>query len=178
MNKLIEEFKSEKIGPRDFLLKLDEFPDSIEKLNFMLSEAIITPDFYYYRKLVMEHPEYLTAHERQPKYSFLLKDINKCLYSMQSKLRVHSKFEYPLFVNYRLPKNYQEIFVECKIQSSDFIYKDIVQFCKFLIENYEYRYCATDLYFGNDFWINEDNRNCMVIRDTDHTTGIFKREIY
>ncbi len=174
MEALLSDFNSKKIDCKKFLSQLDGMKDDTEKLNYMLSEALITPDDFCYRKLILNHPEVLTAHERQPQHSFLMKDVNKTLGSMKSKLRVHSRFEYPELVNFRIPKNYEEINVKPKLERHQFIFRNLKEFCQLLIDLYEYPYYATDLYFGEEFWISEDNSDCSVIRDTEYISGTFK----
>ena len=178
---MIIDFNRGKIGHKEVLNRIDGYEDSMEKLNFMLEQALITPDDFCYRKLVLNHPEVLTARERRrgrkPIHSFLMEDLNNTLQKMKSKLRVHSSFEFPEYVNFRLPKNIQEIEVDKvnqKLERYLFLYYSLDQFCKFLIDKYEYPYNATDLYFGEEFWIDDENSRCRVIRNMDYISGQFK----
>ena len=178
IGEMIIDFNEKRIGHKEVLNRIDGYEDSMEKLNFMFEQALITADDFNYRKLVLSHPEVLTTRERRQKikpiHSFLMEDLNNTLQKMKSKLRVHSSFEFPEYVNFRLPKNIQEIEVDQKLERYLFLYYSLDQFCKFLIDKYEYPYNATDLYFGEEFWINDENCRCRVIRNMDYISGQFK----
>jgi hypothetical protein len=169
IEEMITDFGEGKIGHKEVLDRIDGYADGNEKLDFMLREGLVTPEDFKRRKLILAHPEILTARARQPRHSFLIEDVNRTLSLMNSKLRVHSRFEYPEYVNFRLPKNMQEIPVHNKLERYHFIFYTLEDFCKLLIYSFEYLYNATDLYFSEEFWI--DDSRVTVIRNIDILLG-------
>ena len=62
---MVEDFNGGRIGHREVLNRIDGYEDSLEKLNFMLVQAMVTPEDFTKRKFILKHPEILTERDNR-----------------------------------------------------------------------------------------------------------------